>query len=140
MVVWEENQEQWYQQASNYQSVPYSNEYGENSGLSEVIFPKNSTVLSTQYESFLVGPNNPSRQDDGFWIFKTKKETYDKIVHTIRKWKLRHNTKTQPKPSITQRMRADSGRSVREVYVIQLVCFNPCMGSQHTYLPQKLCN
>ena len=49
------------------------------------------------------------------------------------------NTKTPPKPSITQRSRTDLGRSVG-VTVIQLVWLNRFTGIQPSLKPQKPCN
>ena len=43
------------------------------------------------------------------------------------------NTKTQPKSSITQRLRTDLGRSVGVTIAIQLVCLNQFTSAQPTH-------
>ena len=43
------------------------------------------------------------------------------------------NTKTQPKTSISQRLRTDLGRSVGVTIATQLVCLNRLMGSQTSH-------
>ena len=54
--------------------------------------------------------------------------------------KQRDNTKTPPKTSITQRLRADLGRSVWATIATQLVRLNQLTGSQPYHSPQQLCN
>ena len=49
--------------------------------------------------------------------------------------KQRDNTKTPPKTSITQRLRTDSGRSVRVTIAAQLVWLNKLMGSKPSHSP-----
>ena len=52
----------------------------------------------------------------------------------------RDNTKTPPKTSITQRLRAALGRSDEVTTVTQLACLNRLTESQPSHSPQQLCN
>ena len=52
----------------------------------------------------------------------------------------RDSTKTQPKTSITQRLRTDLGRSVGVTIAIKLVWINRLTGPQASHISQKLCN
>ena len=87
---------------------------------------------------FQLNKANTSDKETSFLDLREKgrdlTQSYDNSPYTDRKSKSqRDNTKTPPKPSITQRMRTDLGRSVGWTIAIQLVWLNRFTGSQPSH-------
>ena len=76
-----------------------------------------------------------NEKKEGIWLSPMRKAPTNR-----KSKKQRDNTKTQPKTSIKQRLRADLGRSVGVTIATHLMWLNQLTGSQPSHSPQQLCH